>query len=158
LIEPLCAAECARRPDRAETVVPPLTANLEVSAGLTGDGSAFTKAARQFHDMLVELNPNATIRHVAGSLVALWSAQEQTWAEATARRGEYPSPPEAAQAVRTHRRIVDEIAAGHAAEVERITFAHLAATQSLVLPRLEHVIVKVSSSSAVVVLEQQHDK
>jgi len=148
LIEPLCAAECARRPDRAETVVPALTANLEVSVGLIGDGVAFTKAARQFHDMLVVFNSNATLRHVAGSLVALWSAQEQTWAEVMARRGEYPSEAEAAQALRTHQRILDEITAGQAAEAERITRAHLAATQNLVLHRFEHGIVTVSSSWA----------
>jgi GntR family transcriptional regulator, transcriptional repressor for pyruvate dehydrogenase complex len=148
MIEPLCAGECARRSDRAETVVPALTANLEVSADLIGDGVTFTKAARRFHDMLVEYSPNATIRHVAGSLVALWSVQEQTWAEVMARRGEYPSKAEAAQAVRTHQRILDEIATGQAAEAERITRAHLAATQKLVLHQFEDGIVTVSSSWA----------
>ena len=47
------AGECARRSDRAETVVPALTANLKVSADLIGNGVTFTKAARRFHDMLV---------------------------------------------------------------------------------------------------------
>ncbi len=71
--------------------------------------------AREFHDLLVAFAPNATVRHVIGSLVALWSAQEQTWAETMTQRGEYPSPREAARAVATHRRIAEEIAAGHAA-------------------------------------------
>ena len=146
LLEPLCAAECARRPDRAQAVIPALEANIGVAAGLTQDGAAFTRAAREFHDLLVTFTPNATVRHVVGSLVALWSAQEQTWAEAMTERGEYPSPQEAARAVATHRRICDEIAAGHAAEAERVARAHLAATQQLVLSRFETDIVTVSSA------------
>ena len=135
-----------RQPDRAEAVLPALDANIGVAAGLTEDGAAFTRAAREFHDLLVELTPNATVRHVVGSLVALWSAQEQTWAEAMTERGEYPSPQEAASAVATHRRISQEIAAGRAAEAERVARAHLAATQHVVLSRFETDIVTVSSA------------
>jgi GntR family transcriptional regulator, transcriptional repressor for pyruvate dehydrogenase complex len=148
LLEPLCAAECARRTDRATTVLPPLEANIEASAQLVDDGVAFTKAAREFHDLLVAFSPNATVRHVIGSLVALWSAQEQTWAEAATQRGEYPSAREATRAVATHRRIAGEIAAGHADEVERMSRAHLAATQKVVLERFEDGIVTVSSAQA----------
>jgi GntR family transcriptional repressor for pyruvate dehydrogenase complex len=148
LLEPQCAAECARRPDRAEVVVPALEANIETSAGLTGDGVAFTQAAREFHDMLVAFTPNATVRHVVGSLVALWSAQEQAWAEVMTRRGEYPSRAEAASAVRVHRRIAEEVAAGRAGEAERVARAHLAATQELLLERFDDGIVTVSSARA----------
>jgi GntR family transcriptional repressor for pyruvate dehydrogenase complex len=148
LLEPLCAAECAQRPDRAESVIPALTENIKTSAGLTADGVAFTQAAREFHDILVAFTPNATIRHVVGSLVALWSAQEQSWAEVMTGRGEYPSEAQAAQAVRTHQRIADEIAAGRAAEAERIARAHLAATQELVLKRFDDGVVTVSSARA----------
>ena len=148
VLEPLCAAECARREDRGEEVAPALAANLKASADLTGDGVAFTKAAREFHDLLVAFNPNATIRHVVGSLVALWSAQEQAWAEVMTGRGEYPSKAVAAQAVRAHQRIADEIVAGRADEAERISRAHLAATQEVVLERFDEGIVTVSSASA----------
>jgi GntR family transcriptional regulator, transcriptional repressor for pyruvate dehydrogenase complex len=145
VLEPLCAAECARRTDRAQEVAPALERNLKASADLTGDGVAFTKAAREFHDLLVAFNPNATIRHVVGSLVALWSAQEQAWAEVMTGRGEYPSQTEAAHAVRAHQRIADEIAAGRVAEAERIARAHLRATQEVVLERFDEGIVTVSS-------------
>lgn len=144
VMEPLCAAECARRTDRAETVVPGLAENLKKSAAVTCDGVAFTEASREFHDMLVAFNPNATIRHVVGSLVALWSAQEQGWAEVMTRRGEYPSKAEAGQALRAHQRITDEIDAGRAAEAERIARIHLRATQELVLNRFDNGIVTVS--------------
>jgi len=148
LLEPLCAAECARRADRAAELLPALTASIDASAELTGDGVAFTRAAREFHDLLVAYTTNATVRHVVGSLVALWSAQEQTWAEAMTKRGEYPSRQEAGRAVQTHRRIAGYIAAGNAAEAERMARAHLAATQQVVLKRFEDGIVTVSSAQA----------
>lgn len=147
LLEPLCAGECARRPDRAKLVAV-LETSIAASTALTDDGVAFTRAAREFHDLLVSFTPNATVRHVIGSLVALWSAQEQTWAEAMTQQGEYPSPRDAAKAISTHRRITDEIAAGRAAEAERIARAHLAATQKLVLARFEDGVVIVSSAQA----------
>ena len=147
-LEPLCPAECARRADRAEVIIPQLTASIEKSAELTTDGVAFTRAAREFHDLLVTFTPNATLRHVVGSLVTLWSAQEQAWAETMTRRGEYPAPVEAARAVSVHWRIAEEIAAGRAEEAERLARAHLAATQAVVLARFDESIVTVSSAHA----------
>jgi GntR family transcriptional repressor for pyruvate dehydrogenase complex len=148
LLEPLCAAECARRPDRLSVVVPLLNNNLDLAAELVGDGVAFTDAARAFHDLVVECTPNATTRHVVSSLVALWSAQERTWAQALAQRGEYPSKAAAKKALRTHRRLVDEIAAGRAAEAEKLARVHLAATQAVMLARFDDGVVNVASSGA----------
>jgi len=147
LLEPLCPAECARRPDRAE-LNRLLAANIDESFALVDDGVAFTRAAREFHDLLVAFTPNVTIRHVVGSLVTLWSAQEQAWAEAMTRRGEYPCADEAAHAASVHRRIAGEIAAGQADEAERMARAHLAATQALVLERFDDAVVTVSSEQA----------
>ena len=146
LLEPMCAAECAKRPDRDTALLPALEANIEATAALTEDGAAFTRTAREFHDLIVAYTPNATVRHVVGTLVALWSAQELTWADAMTERGEYPAPREAASAVATHRRIAAEIAAGRAADAERIARAHLAATQQVVLSRFEGDVVTVSSA------------
>ncbi|MFD0689499.1 FadR/GntR family transcriptional regulator [Actinomadura fibrosa] len=148
MMEPLCAAECARRPDRAETVVAALDANIEASAGLVEDGVAFTRTAREFHDLLVSFMPNATVRSVVSGLVALWSAQEEAWAVTVARRGEYPSPAEAESVVRVHRRIAGEIADGDAVEAERLVRSHLAATQKLLLDRSEDGVVDAASARA----------
>ncbi|GAA0949841.1 FadR/GntR family transcriptional regulator [Actinocorallia libanotica] len=145
-LEPLCAAECARREDRLEAVVPALAANVEASAALLADGVAFTRVAREFHDLLVSFTPNATVRYMVSSLVALWSAQEESWAEVLTRRGEYPSPAEAESAVRTHRRILAEIEAGHADEAERVYRSHLAATQRLLLDHFDDGVVNASSA------------
>lgn len=146
LLEPLCAAEVARRADRGTAVVPALTANVEASAEAVSDGVAFTRIAREFHDLVVGFTPNDTMRHVVRSLVALWSAQERQWAVTQTRRGEYPSPSAARGAVRTHRRLVDEIAAGRADEVQSIARRHLAATQAPVLDRFTDDVVNASSA------------
>jgi DNA-binding FadR family transcriptional regulator len=142
LLEPLCAAECARRDDRDTQVVPELRANVERSAelvgsGLVGSGVAFTETARVFHELIVAFTPNATVRLVVSSLVALWSAQEVRWAELLTSRGEYPAREDAQAVVRTHRRILAEIEAGRAAEAERISRAHLAASQALLVDRFD---------------------
>ncbi|MGY1937890.1 FadR/GntR family transcriptional regulator [Nocardia gipuzkoensis] len=147
-LEPLCAAACAERPDRTETVVPALTENVEKSAELIDDGVAFTHTAREFHDLIVSFTPNLTIRYVVSTLVTLWSAQEEAWAEALTRRGEYPSDAESTEALRTHRRITREIAEGRAAEAERLYRTHLAATQTLVLQRFDDGVVNASSAGA----------
>jgi DNA-binding FadR family transcriptional regulator len=145
-LEPLCAGEVARRADRMTAVVPALTANVDASAEVVSDGVAFTRIAREFHDLVVGFTPNDTIRHVVRSLVALWSAQEQQWAAAVTKRGEYPSAAEARGSVRTHRRLVDEIATGNAEETQRIARRHLAATQALLLERFTDDVVNASSA------------
>lgn len=142
LLEPLCAAECARRVDRHDTVVPALLANVDASAELVGSGAEFTHTSREFHDLVVAFTPNATVRSVVRSLVALWSAQEEAWAATLAQQGEYPSAEEADEVVRTHRRLVEEIDAGRVAEAEQLARAHLAATQALVLERWDDGIVE----------------
>jgi GntR family transcriptional regulator, transcriptional repressor for pyruvate dehydrogenase complex len=147
-LEPLCAGEVARRADRMTAVVPALTANVEAATEAVSDGVTFTRIAREFHDLVVVFTPNDTIRHVVRSLVALWSAQEQQWAAAVTRRGEYPSVANARAAVRTHRRLVDEIAAGRAEEAERIARSHLAATQALLLERFTDDVVNAAPARA----------
>ncbi|MFD3813001.1 FadR/GntR family transcriptional regulator [Rhodococcus sp. NPDC058639] len=146
MLEPMCAAECARREDRLEVVVPVLEAAVESSAQVVGDGVAFTQTAREFHDLVVSFTPNVTIRYAVSSYVALWSAQEEAWAEALTRRGEYPAEEDANEAVRAHQRIVKEIAAGRADEAERLARVHLAATQTLVLERFGDSVVNASAA------------
>ena len=148
MFEPLCAAACARRDDRATEVVPMLRESIDRSAELIGAHAEFTHAAREFHALVAALTPNTTMRYVVNALVALWSAQEETWAEIQARRGEYPSRADAAEVVRTHRRIVDKIEAGRAAEAERLARSHLAATQALIFETLDGTIVNATSTRA----------
>ena len=103
------------RPTGATAVVPALRENIERSRRRwSPTASPSPTPCREFHDLLVALTPNATLRSVVRSLEALWSAQEEAWAEARAERGEYPSAPAARKVVRTHGRLVDEIEAGDA--------------------------------------------
>lgn len=156
MLEPLCAAECARRKDRTREVVPALTASIEASEQLIGEGAAFTHAAREFHELVVAFTPNATVRYVVSTLVALWTAQEETWAEMLASMGEYPSEVDAGAVIRVHRRILKEIAAGRPDEAERVARAHLAATQSFLVERFDGTVNATSSRARSVIAASPH--
>jgi DNA-binding FadR family transcriptional regulator len=147
-LEPLCAAACAGRDDRADAVVPALRANLDASAALVGAGPDFTHTARQFHDLIVASAPNATMRLLVGSLVALWTAQEELWVQSLASQDDYPTGAEAGQVVDAHRRIVDEIDAGRPDAAERVARRHLVATQAYVVERFGDGIVNAGSAVA----------
>jgi GntR family transcriptional regulator, transcriptional repressor for pyruvate dehydrogenase complex len=141
LLEPLCAAECARREDRLQAVVPALRSSIEASVALVDSGAEFTHASREFHELVVAHAPNATVRSVVRTLVALWTAHEEAWAQATWQRGEYPSASEAREVVRTHRRLVSDIEAGRAERAERLARSHLAASQAVVLADHRHDLI-----------------
>ena len=148
ILEPMSSAACAKRADRMEDVVPTLADNIEKCVSVIDDGVAFTHTAREFHEIIVASTPNSTIRYVVRSLVVLWSAQEESWAESMTRRGDYFSEQAAKEVVRIHRRILKEITTGRPAEAERISRAHLAATQEAFLSRFDDDIVDATSLRA----------
>ena len=86
------------------------------------------------------------MRHVVGSLVRLWSSQEEAWAESLVRRGGYPGEADTREALRAHQRIVDRIAAGKAADAERLARAHLAATQALFVDHFDDAVVDAAAT------------
>jgi DNA-binding FadR family transcriptional regulator len=147
-LEPLAAATCARRPDRADAIVPALRANVDESAALVAAGPEFTHTARRFHDQIVASVPNATMRYLVGSLVALWTAQEELWVQSLASQDDYPTAAEAGQVVAAHRRIVDEIDRGRPDAAERAARRHLIATQAFVVERFGDGIVNAGSAIA----------
>jgi GntR family transcriptional regulator, transcriptional repressor for pyruvate dehydrogenase complex len=140
-LEPTCAAACARRADRNETVVPELRANIEASQELVEAGPDFTHTAREFHDIVVAWNPNNTIRYVVGSLVALWSAQEEVWARSQASADRYPSVLDTSEVIKAHRRLLEHIEAGRADKAEQLARAHLVATQRFTIDRFSDGVV-----------------
>jgi GntR family transcriptional repressor for pyruvate dehydrogenase complex len=148
MLEPLCAAACARSDDRSDTVVPDLRANLAESAEVLGQGPEFTHTARRFHELVVAATPNSTMRFVVGSLVELWSAQEQLWAEDRASIDTYPSEEESAHVLKAHRRILTAIEAGRPGPAERAARDHLAATQTWLQDRFDDVVINLSSARA----------
>jgi GntR family transcriptional regulator, transcriptional repressor for pyruvate dehydrogenase complex len=146
-LEPLCAAECARRSDRETVVVPALNAAIDASEEVIGDALGFARASKVFHDLLVTLTPDVTLRLAVSSYVALWAAQQEAWAPSLAPRGHHPSEDEARGAVRTHRRLVSAIADGRSDDAEQIARQHLDTFQPLVLERFGDSVVDASAMS-----------
>jgi GntR family transcriptional regulator, transcriptional repressor for pyruvate dehydrogenase complex len=147
-LEPMCAASCARREDRATEVVPHLRASIARSTSALGDGPSFTRSAREFHTLVVSLSNNATMRYVVTSLVALWSAQELAWAHLVAGRGEYPSLADARRVVKAHEAVLDAIDDGDPVRAERLARAHLGATQEIVRGPLGDGLVNATSAES----------
>jgi GntR family transcriptional repressor for pyruvate dehydrogenase complex len=148
MFEPMCAAECARRADRAIEVVPLLAANIEESERLVDAGPSFTHTARRFHDLTVSLTPNATARHVVRTLVTLWTTQEERWAQSLSSRDEYPSAAQAREVVTTHARILAAIEAGDDDEAERLSRRHLAASQQFLVDRFDDGVVSAGAANS----------
>jgi len=148
-LEPRCAASCAGRADRAETVVPALEANIADAETVVGDGANFTAVARAFHDVFVDFAENQTLRLVVRSLVAVWTIQEQAWAEAMEGEGSYPAVERQLAALDAHRAIARLVAQGETTKVARVAAEHLDATQPRVLNFCGDRIVDASSQAAV---------
>lgn len=132
-LEPACAALAARRPDRAETLVPELTRINESMAEHLEDGRRFTEIGREFHDLVVRGCGNHTIIAVVGSLETLWTSHERQWADESASRGTYPSLAQRRAVLSTHIKLTETIAEGNVDRARRIAGRHLADTQTYVL-------------------------
>lgn len=128
-LEPLCVRFCAADPNRRESIVPTLRGLVEDSRELIDEDVAFTKSGRAFHDALISLCPNRTLSVVTQSVQAVWSMQEEGWAERSARAGDYPPIDSRLLVIKTHSKLVDAIEAGNVNNAERVSRAHLTATQ-----------------------------
>jgi GntR family transcriptional repressor for pyruvate dehydrogenase complex len=148
-LEPQCAASCAERADRLETVVPALEQNIDSSERALGDGRRFTSMSRTFHHVFVDFAQNQTLRLVVRSLVAVWSIQEEAWANTMAGEGRYPDVDQQRAVLAAHRGVTRLIADGEATKVATAARAHLAATQPRVLQFYGARTVDASSAEAV---------
>jgi len=150
LLEPMCAAGCARRADRAETVIPALRANLEETQAFVHSGGVpYSTSARSFHDILVRGLESESMRMLVRSSVAIWSVQERIWADAVNASAQYPSDDQLRDSYRTHEAILHLIEAGDVEGVSALASAHLKATQAIVLERFGDEVVDASSLAAV---------
>lgn len=148
-LEPMCAASCAGREDRGEVLVPALKENLALTETHIDDGAEYSRAARTFHDILVTGVENRTTQLLVRSMVAIWSVQEEIWADAVNSAAQYPSAEEQKESLKTHARILKLIEAGDVSGVTKLAAAHLRATQEIVLARFGDEIVDASSLAAV---------
>ncbi|NKQ56714.1 FadR family transcriptional regulator [Amycolatopsis sp. K13G38] len=148
-LEPMCAAGCARMPDRATLLRPVLEANIAETEKAIGDGPAFTHRSRLFHDLIVAHVPQVTIRLVVRSVLAVWTAQEETWAHEVAEAGRYPNRREQRAVLDAHKRIAEMIFKGDADEAERLARAHTRGVQKRVIAEFGNRTVDASSARAV---------
>jgi DNA-binding FadR family transcriptional regulator len=129
-LEPLCAAICAGRPDRAETVVPALEAITERQAEALNDATAFNRAAREYHETIVAQCGNETMILVIGGLESVWTAHERN-----VLREDRPEPSVVARrtALRAHEKLTATILSGNADATAQLARRHLDATQAIIL-------------------------
>lgn len=144
-LEPVCAALCAEREDRATAVVPHLEAALEGAEAESGDPAAFLRGNTRFHEAIVANCGNETMRVLLGSIESLWSAQEPDWTEDSAFAAGHE---DRLAAVRGHRAIVRRIAEGDDAGAYHLTSRHLEAAQAYA--------VKVAGDRPVQILDPVH--
>ena len=127
-VEPACTRLCALRPDRLSAVVPPLTAIHERSLATLDDLVEVTEHSRAFHEALVELCGNETLKIMAGALEALWSSHEKAWAEHHPEPASLPLE-ERRAALLVHGRMIELIAAGDSNAAGELAAGHLRSAQ-----------------------------
>ena len=127
--EPICAALCSERPDRMTEVVPRLEEIHARMKAATEDPLAFAAIGREFHEELVELAGNETIKLVIGALEAVWSGGERAWAQRATSNHSMPDGGTRSEGLRAHERLIELIARGDAARVASAARKHLESAQ-----------------------------
>lgn len=128
-VEPACAAACAEREDRLETVVPVLQDLHRQAIDAVEDLVAVTALSRQFHEAIVDLCGIESLRITAGALESLWSTHEADWAERMSEVSEIPRE-ERLEVLEDHGRLIELIAEGASDEVRRHAEDHLLSAQT----------------------------
>lgn len=130
-IEPVCAALCARRPDRRRTVVPHLRREHRrlAQAIEAADQDGAVPASRTFHEALVACCGNRTMITIAGALEATWSAHERAWASEAVQRGAFPPLRLRRKALEEHQHLLELIEAGDAEGAASLAREHLETAQ-----------------------------
>lgn len=133
-VEPSCAAACAERPDRAETVVPELQRIHDASLAAIDDLIAVTAASRQFHETIVRQCGIQSLTIMAGALESVWSTHEEAWA---LRHGpqNHIAMHHRMEALDEHQALIDCIAAGDADGARHLAATHLATSQTYPIDR-----------------------
>ncbi len=125
-IEPVCAALCAERPDRATSVLPALRAVHEAAVACGEDEQLlFTQLARRFHEEIVARCGNETMIQLVGALETIWSTSEQEWAEQATADGQFPGDFVRSRSLSMHEQLLGLIDAGDVDGVSRLAREHL---------------------------------
>lgn len=127
--EPACAAACAARPDRAETVLPVLRSTLDAAAAAIGDPAAYTGLARQFHIDLVANCGNEAMRLVVGALESLWTVHVDHMARRNEQHGGFDELAARKASAREHEKLFARIEKGDVRGAELVARAHYASPE-----------------------------
>jgi DNA-binding FadR family transcriptional regulator len=116
---------CARRPDRARTVVPRLEAACAGMADAIDEPHAMERWSHQFHTELIEGCGNRSLVLVVGALEGLWSTQPEAWTQRVAAADESPDVELRKQGLLAHRRITTAIDDGDAERADHLMRDHM---------------------------------
>jgi GntR family transcriptional regulator, transcriptional repressor for pyruvate dehydrogenase complex len=127
-LEPLCAAMCARREDRNESVVPQLRDLVADQAAAIGDVKRTLTIVDRFHDSIVQGCGNDSLVLAVGALERVWAGHASTvYTDVAAPE---PTITTWNASLREHDKIVAAIERGDAAAAERVARSHLEATHA----------------------------
>lgn len=124
-LDPACAAECARRPDRRKAVVPRLRSLLEESHRVIDIPSEYMAAARRFHEEIVNCCGNATLTLLVGTLETLWSAQVRARLRSEPVSGGFEDISKRRRSLEDHEELVRRIRDGDERGAEALARDHL---------------------------------
>lgn len=124
-LQPVCAAMCARRADRARAVVPRLVPACDGMADAIHEPRAMEPRSRQFHSELIAGSGNHTLVLVVGALEQLWSNQEEAWTHRVGVADESPDVELRKQGLQAHLDITAAIEAGDAEAADRLVREHM---------------------------------
>lgn len=124
LLESSSAALCARRHDRAHTVVPVLRSCNERSAAALDDPLGYTRAMADFHNALIAGSGNSTLSVVAGAVEAIWLAHVHDWADRAAQDDHFPDRDYRLAGLRTHEELTGLILDGDAEAAAQLAGQH----------------------------------
>jgi GntR family transcriptional regulator, transcriptional repressor for pyruvate dehydrogenase complex len=127
-LSPVCAALCAERRDRAESLVPRLRQLNEAQAKAMGDRLGTMRITDEFHALLIEECGNQTLVQVVGALEHVWAsiALDVLDTDEVELAPDYLWK----AALREHQKIVDAIEEGDAQRVADLARRHLTGTHA----------------------------
>ena len=140
-VEPICAALAAELPDR-QAIAAEL-AELVDQSEQCATTAEFAESAHEFHRRLTELCGNTTMTLLAGTLEAVWSAQE-TRALAFDLRPDDSS--ERRSSIAAHRRLVAAIADGNADRASQVMRKHLAEAQEVLIEEFGPTVIELTTT------------
>jgi DNA-binding FadR family transcriptional regulator len=128
-LDPVCAAECARREDRRITVIPRLRRIVEASRDVLDQPVEYAGLARRFHQELVLGCGNKPMSAIVGVLEILWTAHMTTLTRRPEGRGTLEDAEARLTSLVEHEEIIQSIASGDSERTAFMVRDHLSETR-----------------------------